>query len=427
MKITFLSPVTLILAFALPAFGSVAVSSPSNNTSVAPSTKFVASASTTCSKGVAAVGVYVDNKLEYVANGAALNTTIALTPGKHNVAVQEWDFCGGATNTPLTLTVPASAGISVSAPVTGSTVSNPATFVASATTNCATGVAAMGVYVNGVLAYKVNGTSISAPVTLPVGTPTIDVQEWDNCGGSTTAPVNVTVTGTTLKNIHLDPGWNQWGELSPKYDICNAPCTGVTWTMAQNQTDITTSGSSTKFVAGGTTPYSDILWSDPVIGQGNKKNLTDANHVLLPTLHNFILDTDVYISNLAVTQDLEFDINMFANGVGMEWGTECNHLDGGVWDIWDNVDAKWVHTTIPCVLNDKAWNHVTLQVQRLANNQLLYQSITVNGVTTLISQTVAPFSVPTGWWGMTVNYQMDGDYKMHTNTTYLDKTNFTYW
>jgi hypothetical protein len=170
-----------------------------------------------------------------------------------------------------------------------------------------------------------------------------------------------------------------------------------------------------------------VLWSNPVIGQGNLQGLTDANHKLLPTLHNFTLDTDVYVSDLAATQDLEFDINMYENGVGMEWGTECNHLADGVWDIWNNVNAQWVPTTIPCQLNNAAWNHVTLQVQREANNVLLYQSVTVNGVVHPINVTVQPFAVPSGWWGMTVNYQMDGDYAMQSNVTYLDKTNFTYW
>jgi hypothetical protein len=115
------------------------------------------------------------------------------------------------------------------------------------------------------------------------------------------------------------------------------------------------------------------------------------------------------------------------NGVGMEWGTECNHLADGVWDIWNNVEARWVPTNVSCSLNNNAWNHVTIQVQRQSNNDLLYQSITVNGVTHTLNQTVAPFAVPGGWWGMTVNYQMDGNYKQAANTTYLDNLNITYW
>lgn len=430
MKLGNLIPLMFTFVLALPAGATVAVTSPINNTTVGTSVPVIATASTTCAKGVASTGVYVDNSLQYVANGNVVNKVISLAPGKHYVVVQEWDYCGGATTAPLNLTVPSTttSAVTVTSPVNGATVSTTSAFVASATSSCAAGVSAMGVYVNNTLIYQGAGNTMNTSVTLPVGAQKAVVQEWDYCGGSTTTPVNVTVTGTTLKNIHLDAGWNQWGELPPTYDICDSPCNGgVNYSMAQNQGDITKSGKSTAFAVGGTTPYADVLFSDPVMGQGNKMGLTDANHTLMWGLHNFTLDTDVYVTNLKVTQDLEFDINMFGNGIGMEWGTECNVLDGGVWDYWDNVNAKWVHTSIPCQLNDNAWNHVTLQVQRLDNNQLLYQSVTVNGVVHPMNITVAPFTVPSGWWGMTVNFQLDGDYAMHGYKAYLDNTNFTYY
>ena len=111
----------------------------------------------------------------------------------------------------------------------------------------------------------------------------------------------------------------------------------------------------------------------------------------------------------------------------MQWGTQCNHLGDGDWDIWNNVQAHWFSTGAPCNLINNGWNHVTIQVQRESNNDLLYQSITMNGVTYNINQTVAPFSVPASWYGMTVNFQMDGNYNMSPNTTYLDNFNVTYY
>ena len=426
MKLTL--PVLMCYAsFALPAFATVAVTTPSDNSTVSSVVPVIASSTTSCAQGVAASGIYVDHSLQYVVAGNSIGTIINLTPGKHLVVVQEWDYCGGASTAPLHLTVSTSVGVTVASPVNGSTVGATTGFVASANTACPSGVSAMGVYLNGALLYKSPGGSLNAPITLGVGKQTAVVQEWDYCGGTNATPVSVNVTGTTIANLQSAPGWNQWGELPPIYDICDAPCRGVNWSMTPNQSGISTSGNSTKFTIGGTTPYSDVLWSNPVIGQGNVQGLTDSAHTLIPTLHNFVLDTDVYISNLAVTQDLEFDINMYENGVGMEWGTECNHLASGVWDIWNNVLATWVPTNVPCVWNDASWNHVTLQVQRLPNDDLLYQTLTVNGVVSPLNITVAPKKVPKGWWGMTVNYQMDGDYAMHNNTTYLDKTNFTYW
>jgi hypothetical protein len=417
------------VAAAAPAFATVVVSSPLNGATVGSSVQFVAnSTTTTCSKGVAAMGIYVDNSLDYVVDSTNLNTTLSLSSGTHNVVVQEWDMCGGATTAAISLKVATQGGVAVTSPTNGSIVTSPATYVATATSSCAKGVAATGVYVDNVLAYVTSGATLNTQVALSGGTHNTVVQDWDNCGGSSTTPVSVTVGGsTTLSNIQATGGWNQWGELSPTYDICTSSCPGITWSMVQHESAVSLSGNATQFNIGGTTPYSDVLWSNPVVGQGTTECIPDTSHTLLPTIHNLTLDTYVYPTNMAVTQDLELDINLYMNGVGMEWGTECNHLADGVWDIWNNIDAHWVPTSIPCSLNNGAWNHVVLQVQRESNNDLLYQTLTVNGVTYTINQTVAPFPVPSGWWGMTMNYQMDGNFKQSANTTYLDKTNVTYW
>jgi hypothetical protein len=285
----------------------------------------------------------------------------------------------------------------------------------------------MGVYVNNQLAYSSAGGQLNAQINLSPGQQNTVVQAWDQCGGSSSAPVNVNVGGNTLYNLQASKGWIEWGELPPVYDVCAGSCPGVEWSMNQNIGSLSLSGNATQFNIGGSTPYSDVLWSNPIMGQGSTQNLYDNDHKLLPTLHNFVYDTYVYVTNFSVTQDLEFDINMYMNGVGMQFGTECNHLDHGVWDIWNNVSATWVPTSVPCTLKDNAWNHIVIQVQRQPNNDLLYQTISVNDTTFNINQTVAPFQVPQGWWGMTVNYQMDGNYRQAPNTTYLDKLNVTYW
>ena len=427
MKLRSLVTPVLALVVSAPAFATVVVSKPLNGSTVAPTVPFVASATTTtCTKGVSAVGVYVDNKLLYQTSGNQLNTTLTIASGKHNAVVQAWDNCGGATSTAVSLVVSEASGVSVSAPAAGATVSSPVTYSATATTTCAKGISKMGVYVNNVLTYSVAGSTLSAQIPMGGGTQNTVVEEWDNCGGAATSPVKLTVAGTTIKNIHANGNWNQWGELPPVYGICTT-CSGLSWSMLAHQTAIALSGDSTQFSIGGTAPYSDVLWSNPVLGQGNTKGLNDPGHTLVATLHNFTLAQDIYVTNLAVTQDIELDINMYENGVGMEWGTQCDHLADGDWDLWDNVNGTWFSSGVPCNLNNKAWNHIVIQVQRESNNDLLYQTISVNGVTYTINKTVPPFPVPSGWWGMTVNYQLDGNYNMASNTTYVDNMNFTYW
>jgi hypothetical protein len=336
-----------------------------------------------------------------------------------------------ATGFFLMLAISAFANVSVSSPRDGATVNSPVHYVATATTNtCSKGVASMGIYVDNNLVYVVNGAKMDHNQSISSGKHHTVVEEWDRCGGATYTPVDITVKGAggnVLQHLQASGGWKSWGELPPGYGICNYPCPGVTWSMQQGIKSPSLSGDATRFNIGGTTPYADVLWSNPLIGQGSTQGLPDSSHTLLPTLHNFTYDVSFYPTNLGVTQVLEFDISMYFDGLALIWGNQCNILGGHVWDIWDNVGQTWVSTGIACNPVNNAWNHLTIQVQRESDNRLLFQSITLNGVKHPINRYYAPGSAPGGWWGITVNYQMDGNSNQTAYTTYLDNFNFTYW
>jgi hypothetical protein len=172
-------------------------------------------------------------------------------------------------------------------------------------------------------------------------------------------------------------------------------------------------------------PYADGLFSAQLIGQ-NSPQIPDANHAILPSIHNFIYDSYFYVTKDSITQVLEFDISMYMNGVGMVWGTQCNHLGDGNWDIWDNVNNLWVSAGVPCQFVN-GWNHVTLNLQRESDNTLLYQSIELNGTTYALNKTYPAGIADSGWWGVTANYQMDGNAIDTPNTTYVDNFSVTYW
>jgi hypothetical protein len=80
---------------------------------------------------------------------------------------------------------------------------------------------------------------------------------------------------------------------------------------------------------------------------------------------------------------------------------------------------------VACNPLQNAWNHLTLQVQRTSDNQLLFQSITLNGVTSTLNYYESP--TPTTWYGVTINYQQDGDYNQAPYSVWLDNLTFTYW
>jgi hypothetical protein len=422
------SIILIFLIATTSAMASVTVSSPANGVTASSPVPYAAKATTnTCSKGVASMGIYVDNKLVYVVNGNSLNTNLPLNPGTYNTVVQEWDNCGGATFTAVGITVSNQTGVWVTSPVNNSQVVAPVNYVASATSACSKGVASTGIYIDNKLTYVAQGASLNTQMSLSQGSHNTVVEEWDNCGGASYSTVNVTVTnsGTKLPNLQANQGWNSWGQLPPAYVDCS-PCSGLTWSSAYGIRSPSKSGNATQFNTSGTTPYGVVLWYNPVIGQFSTQGLPDAGHTLIPSLHNFTYDTDFYVTNAAVTQVLEFDVAMYMDGIGMFWGTQCNHLGGGEWDVLNNVTQQWDKTNASCNLTN-GWNHLTLQFQRESDNTLVYQSITMNGVTANINKTYSPFTVPPSWYGVTVNYQMDGDYKQSANTTSLDNLSLTYW
>jgi hypothetical protein len=384
------------------------------------------------------MGIYPQPyELSYTVSGAKLDTSLNLNPGTYNVVIEEWDYCGGASTSTVTVTVNSSTqtGVFVTAPANKATVSSPVNFAATATTSCSKGVASMGIYTApNKLAYVGNGASLNTNLTLSAGTYNTTVEEWDYCGGASTKAVTITVSsnsgGKTFSNLQSSGGWSGYAQQPPNYSDC-LTCTpagpGTTWALYQKITSPTMSGSSTQYNIGGTMPYSDVLWNNHLIGDLSSQGLPDTNHTLVQTYHNFTYDVYFWGSNLGVSEALEFDINQFYSGLGFIWGHECRGSENGSeWDIWDNVNKKWVATGIACNPINNSWNHLVLQVERTSDNKLLYQTITLNGDTHTLNWTYPSYAAPSGWWGITVNYQMDGDYKQTPYTVYLDKLNFTY-
>lgn len=431
------TPVTIFVKGSAP---EVQVLAPTNNSKVSTQVQYVATASSSCANGVAAMGVYTaPGVLAHTSAGASLNATLTLNPGTYNTVVQEWDACGGSATTPVTINV-AGAGsggglVTVSAPANNATVSPTVQFVANASTSCKAGVAAMGVYTApGVLAYKSNGSSLNALLTLGNGSYHTVVQEWDNCGGTATAPIAITVgsgsggSSGQFANLHQLSGWTGYALLPPLYNICstcNPSGPQTKWSMTQGVNSPALSGNSVRMDLGGQTLYSDALWNNHLIGDFSSRGLPDTNHTIVPNVHNFTYDVYFYVTDASVSQALEFDLNQFVNGQSFIWGHECRIAGGHEWDIWDNPGQKWHATGIPCNPLSNAWNHLTIQAQRTSDNHLLFKSITLNGQTATLNYYESP--TPTNWYGITVNYQQDGNYKQEPYSVWLDKLTFTYW
>jgi Putative Ig domain len=232
--------------------------------------------------------------------------------------------------------------------------------------------------------------------------------------------------GKSFPNVQKVGGWGQFGQGPPDFVDCSpSPCNGISFGMAQGVSNPSQSGSATEFDLGGSNPYSDGLWNNHLIGPLSSQGTFDSDGSLTPSIYNFTLDVDFYGDNLGLSQALEFDINQFFGGMGFIFGHECRIAAGNQWDVFDNQAGKWVPTGVPCNPNSNAWNHVTLKMQRTSDNHMTYQSITLNDQTTTLNWTFQHGSAP-NWYGVTVNYQMDGNFKQDTYSTYIDNFTITY-
>ena len=305
-------------------------------------------------------------------------------------------------------------------------------YLATAVSTCSKGISAMGIYTAPfVLAYHVSGSSIDTNLTLNAGTYNTVVTEWDNCGGASSMPVTITVNsggGSVFSSLQGGVGWVGYALLPPDYPICTScKSTGpeATWKMTQHITSPSLSGNASQFDIGGQTKYADILWNNHLIGDFSSQGLPDKNHTLVPTLHTFTYDVYFYGKNLETSQALEFDLNQFFNDEGFIWGHECRIAGGHEWDTWDNVNKNWVPTGIACKPLSNSWNHLVIKVQRTTDDRLLFQSISLNGVTNTLN-IYRNHGTAVGWWGVTVNWQIDGNKNQDPYTVYLDDLNFTY-
>jgi len=428
------SRIILLASLVVPASASVTVSSPGSGQTVNSPVNYVAASTTSCSKGVASMGVYVDNQLQVVVSGHSMNTNVTIATGSHRTVVQEWDYCGGSSYTTVDLTVGSGgkSGVTVTTPSDGAMVSSPVNYAASATSSCSKGVASMGIYVNNVLTYVAQGASLNTNLSLDSGKYHTVVEEWDHCGGASYTPIDISVSGSggggggdEFTELQSSKGWIAYGEYPPKYAICTDCGPGVTWSIKQHQGSPSLSGNSTEFWIGGTHPYSDVLFTIPLIGTHSSQGMPDSDHKIIPNIHSFTYDLYFYGSNLSLSQDLEFDINQFFNGMGFIYGHQCNLGDGHQWDIWDNVNKHWVHTGIACNPVNNGWNHLTLEVERTSKDELLYKTITLNGTTHTLNATYPHYNCG-NWYGVGVNYQMDGNSKQAAYSTYVDKFTLTY-
>jgi hypothetical protein len=311
----------------------------------------------------------------------------------------------------------------VASPLDSTTVSSPVTVMASAKPK--NPIFFMRVYVDQLAVYFTFSNSINAQIFVKPGQHTIEIMAEDNQGYISATPLKVTVSSqaqkTTLSGIQNMPGWLHCGKDFPPGSgrtgqVCASGFGDPTSTMLQNVSSPSMDGQSAEFNIAPSMPacsgYCNELYFNPVAG-GN-------------SVSHFIYDLYFWVDDPNAPQALEFDINQTYSGQRWVWGSECNFMADGHWDIWDDATGLWAETNIPCLASQfpaKTWNHIVWDVQQAGSN-VQYNTLTVNG-------TVYPVNTTYGnqqqWTLEEIDtaFQLDLDGSGQPYHVWLDKVNLT--
>ena len=434
----------------------VIFSAPANGATVGSPVQVNASAS---GYSAASMILYVDGNEAYRTYSGNVSTSVPLGNGSHNLVINSWDNYGklytsketitvgstsSASTTPTSSPTPVSStttsssgpGVYVSSPSAGSSTGSPVHFVANAVG--ASSIASMMLYVDGNDNKLVYSNSLDTSVSLGNGGHNAVIKAWDNSGHVYSKSVNFTVGSgsTTTTSTASAPTTSTTGSGAVTYsqiqamggwDSCtvcagdggNGPVAG--YDTNQHQGSPSLSGDATKYSLWGSTPYSDVLWWKQLVDG-------DYNPAAVKAAHHFVYDAWFYIDNPGAAQALEFDINQFVNGHSLIMGTQCNIRNGGVWDVWDIQGSHWVHTGKSCTAPSAyTWHHVVIETERAndGGDWAHYVSIEMDGNKTYIDAWYPPAG--TSWNGITVNFQMDGNYAEQSYNVWLDKFSLTTW
>lgn len=277
--------------------------------------------------------------------------------------------------------------VNVSNPLPNSTVTSSVPVKASASSTKP--ITGWHIYVDGKNVYggTMSTSSISPTLTLATGSHSIMVRAWDSTGAYGTNTFSVSVasgtpppapsegpvapsTAKVFSKIEQMTGWGACASAS-----CSGNDGGVYWT-AQNVTTPSLDGSSTEFYTGGTA-YRDVLhWKNLGVNLGTTK---------------FIYEVWFYVDSATTWGALEFDYLQVLNGRKYNFSSQCDTYYGTVWDVWDGVTKRWVHTNLPCAkFAANTWHHYKLYGELLTSTgQTHYLNMWIDGKDSIPSSTYA--------------------------------------
>jgi hypothetical protein len=281
--------------------------------------------------------------------------------------------------------------VTVSAPTAYATVAAPVHIQATAKSSHP--VTGWQVYLDNADVASAGATgTLSLDLNASQGTHQIIVRAWDSTGEFGSQAFQATVSGSgSVKTPAPTPSgalptvpssakvFGAIEQMTSGWASCDtAACAGGSgggafW-QAFNQGSPSLDGSSMEIYHDG--KWSNALWYRKV----------GANNAAT----NFLWDFYVQLDNASLTagQALEYDAFQFVGGYNYMIGTECNY-GAGVWDTWNEVTQKWLHTTVPCKkFTPGTWHHIQwYMTTNHSNHTYTYKTLVVDGVAYTLNQT----------------------------------------
>lgn len=233
--------------------------------------------------------------------------------------------------------------------------------------------------------------------------PSTPTSESSGSGSSAQIPANAIVKA----DIQKMPSWS-----SCSSSCAGEPGTNAIYSLEQPVTSPSLSGSAIRFDITGGTPWADALWWKQI---GGNDSVT-----------HFVYDISFYLTNVNAAQALEFNVNQNAGGNRYEYATQCDIKGSGHWRIWPHAQKHWFDTGVPCPAPmENAWNHLTWEFSRNAQNQVVWEAVTLNGTRSVVNQAFDSF--PATGSGIDVAFQMDSDGGPTPWSVWVDKVSLTEW
>jgi hypothetical protein len=201
-----------------------------------------------------------------------------------------------------------------------------------------------------------------------------------------------------------------WGSCT---DCAGGANNAEIYWMAPFQTTPSRDGSSTEFYVSASQPYSNVLFWEKLGAQ------TWATR--------FTWDFWVYLDSASLgAQALEYDVFQFVAGVEYMFGSQCVYASG-YWDIWNQGGSGWVQTQLPCKkFTPNVWHHIVWQLHRTSDQQVHYDSLTLDGVLHTLNLTQPSGPLPTGWSdNLGVQWQIDTGTAPLTTSEWIDNVKLT--